>query len=117
MSTLEAGRAGEDAAVRYLENRGYEILVRNYRVREGEIDIVAAQADEVAFVEVKWRRSDCFAAPGASVDARKQVRLRNAAAYWMAEYGECNARFDVIEIVQGLSEPVPRINHIKNAFM
>jgi len=117
MSALTAGRAGEDLAARYLEKKGYTILTRNYRVREGEIDIVAARKDMVAFVEVKWRRSDRFAAPGASVNEKKRARLRRAAALWMAEHGEANARFDVIEIVEGLSEPAPRIHHIEEAFV
>ena len=115
--TLASGRAGEDIAARYLIAKGYVILTRNYRVREGEIDIVAEREGAVVFTEVKWRRSDRFAAPGASVGARKQARLRRAAAFWMAEHGECDARFDVIEIIEGISSHAPRINHIVNAFV
>jgi len=98
---IKRGRAGEDMAARLLESKGYSIIGRNWRVREGEIDIIAARGDIVAFVEVKWRRNDRFAAPGESVTAKKRARLRRAAAMWMAEHGEKNARFDVVEIVAG----------------
>ena len=117
MSAPEAGRSGEDTAACWLEHRGYTILTRNFRVREGEIDIVALQGNTVVFVEVKWRRNTRFAAPGESVSLHKQARLRQAAALWMAANGEQNARFDVIEIVQGLSEIAPRIHHIVDAFI
>ena len=117
MNTQMSGRVGEDLAVQYLEGKGYTILDRNYRVREGELDIVAARGDAVAFVEVKRRRSDRFAAPCESVDARKQARLRRAAALWMAEHGEVNAQFDVIEIIMDEKEIAPRINHIEEAFI
>jgi len=116
MNTQTSGRAGEDIAARHLEAKGYTILTRNYRVREGELDVVAAKDDAVVFAEVKWRRNDRFAAPGESVGARKQARLRRAAALWMAEYGERDARFDVIEIVEGIDGHGPRINHIEDAF-
>ena len=116
-STITTGRAGEDLAASWLEGRGYTILSRNWRVREGELDIVAERGDTVAFVEVKWRRDARFSAPGEAVNAKKRSRLRKTAALWMAEYGEKNARFDVIEMVAGPAGSDPRINHIIGAFV
>ena len=56
LSTAQKGALGEDAAVSYLESKGWEVLARNFRVRVGEIDVIARQGDTVAFVEVKsWR--------------------------------------------------------------
>jgi putative endonuclease len=75
------GRA-ETAAADYLFERGYRILARNFVVRGGEIDIVAACGDTVAFVEVK-ARADVDAALGAITPA-KQHRLARAAAAWVA---------------------------------
>ena len=69
------GNWGEDAAVRYLKTRGYEILDRNYRSSWGEIDIIARQRDVLAFVEVKTRHSLKFGRPAAAVTG-KQIRLR-----------------------------------------
>ena len=112
----KAGRAGEDLAASYLEKKGYAILTRNWRVREGEIDIIADNGDVVAFVEVKWRRNTRFATPGESVTWKKRARLRRAASLWMAEYGERNARFDVVEIVDDKEGHTPRIRHIVGAF-
>ena len=117
MNAPEQGRAGEDIAAQWLENRGYKILDRNYRVREGEIDIVAFQERTVVFVEVKWRRSTRFATPGESVGARKRARLRHAALMWMVEHGEWSARFDVIEMVANVNGLSPHIHHIVGAFV
>ena len=116
MDKIATGRMGEDLAVRHLEGKGYTIVTRNWRVREGEIDIIASQGDTVAFVEVKWRRNASFASPGESVTAKKRASLRRAASMWMAENGEKNARFDVIEMVAGQGGAPPSIRHIVGAF-
>jgi len=65
MSTgkVEVGRLGEDLAVRYLRELGYQILTTNYRCRQGEVDIVAREGEEVVFVEVRTRRSQAFGTP------------------------------------------------------
>jgi ribonuclease HII len=117
VTAADSGRTGEHAAARYLEARGYLVLERNFRVREGEIDLIAAHRDMIVFVEVKRRRSAAFAAPAEAVNTRKQACLRAAAALWMAEHGELPARFDVVEVIQGLSDREPRIHHIENAFI
>lgn len=116
--TAESGRAGEQIAAGFLRGLGYRILAENFRVRYGEIDLIAKQGDMLVFVEVKTRRSDRFASPGESVTARKQARLRDAASLWLSEHGgESPSRFDVIEVILGLSDKAPRIHHIENAFV
>ncbi|MDR3207638.1 MAG: YraN family protein [Oscillospiraceae bacterium] len=117
MTAAESGRAGEQAVARYLEAKGYRVLEHNFRVREGEIDLIATHRDMIVFVEVKQRRSAAFAFPAEAVTAKKRARLRAAAALWMADHGEVPARFDVVEVFQGLSDKAPRIHHIENAFM
>lgn len=113
MNTLLQGRAGEACAAEYLRKKGWEIIAASYRSRFGEIDLIARRRGTVAFVEVKLRRSDAFAAACEAVDARKQERLRRTAACWLAESGgDWDCRFDVIEVYTGSG----RINHIENAF-
>jgi putative endonuclease len=73
------GALGEDAAKRWYEARGYEIVDRNWRVREGEVDLVARRGSMIVFCEVKTRSSDRFGVPVESVTATKQRRLRTLA--------------------------------------
>ena len=79
------GVAGEDAVAAWYVARGYEIVDRNWRVREGEIDVIARDAGSVVFCEVKTRRGDAFGAPVEAVTARKQQRLRLLARLWLAD--------------------------------
>ena len=95
------GQAGEDAVASWYAAAGYEVLDRNWRVREGEIDIVARRAATVVFCEVKTRRSDAFGTPAEAVTARKQVRLRKLAVHWLRD-NDVRAdvlRFDVASVL------------------
>jgi putative endonuclease len=94
------GRNGEDAAAAWYEAAGYLILDRNWRVREGEIDIVAKRGATVVFCEVKTRRSDAFGTPAEAVTPRKQGRLRSLAGQWLAAHRERAdvLRFDVAAV-------------------
>src|SRR3954470_9256191 len=66
----ELGRSAERAAERYLERRGLRLIARNYRTRLGEIDLVMSHADELVFVEVRFRSSDSFGTGSDTVDAK-----------------------------------------------
>lgn len=112
MDSHAFGRRAEEAAANYLEQAGYALLRRNYRVRGGEIDLIARQGETLVFVEVKARSSAFFGAPREAVGPEKQRRLTLAAGRYLQESGfEGFCRFDVIEADEGL-----RLNHIKNAF-
>src|ERR1700690_2326869 len=91
------GQLGEDAAAAWYTAAGYEILDRNWRVREGEIDLVVADARAVVFCEVKTRRSDAFGAAAEAVTTRKQQRLRMLAGRWLGAHSTSvpTFRFDV----------------------
>ena len=94
------GRNGEDAAAAWYEAAGYIVVDRNWRVREGEIDIVAKRATTLVFCEVKTRRSDAFGTPAEAVTPRKQARLRTLAGQWLSVHRERadELRFDVAAV-------------------
>ncbi len=93
------GALGEtEVATRY-KQAGYIIVARNYRCRDGEIDIIAMATDgTTVFVEVKTRRGTCFGG-AESVTARKLARMRKAAVHWLRDKPFRQVRFDVVEVL------------------
>ena len=109
----KTGRSGEDAAVQYLKQQGYTILERNYRLRIGEVDIIARDKEYLVFLEVKTRRSKQFGSPFEAVDIRKQRQIvKVAAAYVQGK--EIPVRFDAVAV--HLNGPNVRVEVLKNAF-
>jgi putative endonuclease len=111
------GRFGEDVAVRHLTDAGFGILERNWRCREGEIDIVARDGRFIVFCEVKTRSGTGFGLPAEAVGRAKAARLRRLAARWLAERrpGDADVRFDVVAIRRSPSAPL-LVEHIRDAF-
>lgn len=104
MNNVQLGRIGEDAAVKILQSKGYEILERNYRCKSGEIDIIALRNSEISFIEVKTRQSYRYGRPCEAVGYRKQQRIRTTALHYLNEMRNKgvfyrNMTFDVMEIV------------------
>jgi putative endonuclease len=97
---LDLFRFGEEEACRFLKKNGCKIVERNYRIRAGEIDIVAKHRNTVLFVEVKTRRTSDFSQPYEAVGFRKRKNLRLAAKVYAQErnLGRLEFRFDVISI-------------------
>ncbi len=94
------GSRGEDAVARWYEERGYTVASRNWRVREGELDLVLQRGRTLVFCEVKTRRGDAFGTPFEAVTIAKQRRLRTLAVRWLSEH-EARARdlrFDVAAV-------------------
>lgn len=92
----------EQMAAAFLQEKGYQILERNYRDRYGEIDLIARDGRYLVFVEVKYRASSANGYPEEAVDARKQARIRHAASYYLysRHYPEDTpCRFDVVAIL------------------
>ena len=112
------GQQGEEAAARFLRQRGFVILERNVRSRLGEIDLVARDGAVLVFVEIKARRAGAAVPPQVSVTARKQTRLgRLALGYLQAKgLGESRCRFDVVAVEVGAGDQAPAIRHIPGAF-
>ena len=101
MERQRIGQKAEDAAVRLLQSRGLAILARNYRGKVGELDIVARDEQTLVVVEVRIRSSDQFGGAAASVDCRKQAKIRRATALLIHQRKDLAAlpvRFDVIAI-------------------
>ena len=80
----EVGRHGEQVVARRLEEDGWEVLARNWRCEQGELDIVAVDGDCLVSVEVKTRRTAAFGSPQEAVTAAKLARLRRLTAAWLA---------------------------------
>ena len=114
MSTRSRGAAGEALAEQFLLSKGLTIVARNYACRYGEIDLIARDGAETVFVEVKLRRDAAFSQASDAVTPAKRERLKKTALFYFAQFGECPARFDVIELYDKL-RPV-RIRWIRNAF-
>jgi putative endonuclease len=97
------GAAGEALAAEWYLERGYAVLDRNWRRREGEIDLIVARGSEVVFCEVKTRSSTAFGSPAEAVTPTKQHRIRRLAAAWLREsrQGWSVVRFDIAGVMDG----------------
>ena len=101
------GARGEDLAARWYEEQGYEVLERNWRRREGEVDLIVRRGATVVFSEVKTRSSDRFGTGAESVLPAKQRRIRRLASRWLSELtpaagrARVVVRFDVVSITSG----------------
>lgn len=96
------GATGEDTVAAWYAARGFEVLARNWSVREGELDVVARRAGLVVFCEVKTRSSAAYGSPALAVSVTKQRRLRRAAGAFLASTPSLRAdelRFDVATVI------------------
>ncbi len=97
----ELGRRAERAAERFLIRRGLRTIARNYRTRMGEIDLVMTHADEIVFVEVRYRSRTDFGDGAATVDYNKQQRLVRAARHYLNRHSDdIPCRFDVVSVTR-----------------
>lgn len=111
------GKRGEDAAARYLELMGYEVIERNWTCPAGEADIIARDGQAVVFVEVKTRRGIQKGFPSEAVTAEKRRRYEKIAAFFLRGFEEADipVRFDVIGLLV-ISEDRAMIKHHVNAY-
>lgn len=108
------GRYGEALAARFLKEKGFLIIKRNYRYKKGEIDIIARKDNLLLFVEVKTRTTINYGYPEEAVSAKKAGLIIDAADYFIHKTSwNFNIRFDIISITIG-SEA--RIKHFEDAF-
>lgn len=114
----ELGRYGEDLAAAHLTAAGMRVLARNWRCREGELDIIALDGDALVFVEVKARSGNGFGAPAEAVGPVKARRVRGLACRWLVDNrppGAHDLRFDVVSVVRRRGQQ-PELLHLRDAF-
>ncbi|WP_353647752.1 YraN family protein [Nakamurella sp. A5-74] len=113
------GRRGEQLAAEYLESMGLVVLSRNWRCREGELDIVATDGiDRLYFCEVKTRSGEGFGSPAESVTMGKRRKIRRLATIWLSEHrlGSWRAtQFDVISVLWPPQDE-PQLRYLPDAF-
>lgn len=113
----ELGKWGEDMAAKFLEEKGYHIVARDWKDNHKDIDIVAIDTDTLVFVEVKTRRNDYFLQPEQAVNGKKIKNITLAANRFVKMHQiDLQMRFDIISIV-GTDESNCTINHIEDAFL
>jgi putative endonuclease len=112
----ELGNRGEEIALRYLSERSYEILEKNWRYGRLEVDIIARLEDELIIAEVKTRTGNFMEYPQDAVTRKKQARLINAANAYIYKFSlNINVRFAIITVIFDNHAPF-RVDHIENAF-
>ena len=113
----ELGRRGEDLAVEYLTQRGLVVLSRNWRCRDGELDVVATDQERLVVCEVKTRSGTRYGEPAEAVDGRKAARISRVTQAWLAAHQVrwCEIRFDVLAVLAEPGRPVT-VQHYEAAF-
>lgn len=116
MTSKETGNMGETAVCRYLESKGYRIVERNFRIKGGEIDIIACNDEYITFTEVKTRRRNSMVSAFEAITASKiRFIIRTASEYSQRFPLKYQPRFDVAEVITE-NNIVSEINYIENAF-
>jgi len=117
MKRRELGALGEKIAAEHLANLGYVIRERNFRSREGEIDIITEKDDFLIFVEVRTRRSHAFGTAEESVTAKKKERLIAVAQAYMEDRDDLppSWRIDVVAVELTMDRKISRLELIENA--
>ena len=115
-TAVSIGMSGEETAVKILKKHGYKVIERNYRTRQGEIDIIAKDGEYTCFVEVKFRKNGDFGDPGDFIDERKQQKIIKTAQYYAVKNGiyDTPMRFDAVLINAGKKKSNAEV--IKDAF-
>ncbi|MGB8993715.1 MAG: YraN family protein [Pseudonocardiaceae bacterium] len=113
----ELGKRGEDLAADYLAGTGLVVLSRNWRCREGEIDLIATDGERLVVCEVKTRSGTGYGEPSEAVTPAKAARIRRVTAVWLRTYavGWCEIRFDVVAVLCPQDGPAT-VEHLQGAF-
>jgi putative endonuclease len=114
---LNLGQLGERLAAEKLQALGYDLVARNYRCAQGEVDVVARHNDVWVFVEVRTRRGGAFGSPEESITPRKRAHMRAAAQSYLAANNltEVDWRLDVVAVALSARGELLRVDVIENA--
>lgn len=112
----EEGELGERIAVEYLKKKGFKIIDRNFRIRGGEIDIIAIDGDVLSFIEVKTRRSNEFGTPLEAITPWKMRALIKSAEFYKMKHPNLpeSMRIDAVGIVLDHAGKATSIELVKN---
>jgi len=117
-STQDKGQTSESFALQYLVDNGLQYLAKNYRNRQGEIDIILLEGNIYVFVEVKYRKNNQFGGAISAVTYKKTQKIKQCAKFYLQQEGlnEYNTpcRFDIIALEGDINKP--QITWLKNAF-
>ncbi|MGB6977356.1 MAG: YraN family protein [Gammaproteobacteria bacterium] len=113
----QIGQAAEDAACRFLQEKGLRLVAKNYACKLGEIDLIMLDRQTLVFIEVRYRANQRYGSGAETVTLPKQHKLAKTAQFYLqyhatAKNSDC--RFDVVALTQ--INPKPNIEWIKNAF-
>jgi len=111
------GALGEKLAAEYITQRGYRILTTNYRVKEGEVDIIAMDGDCLVFVEVRTKTSRFYGTPEESITPTKKAHLMAVASRYIEKLEKlpANWRIDVVAVEMDSRGKVKRLTLLQNA--
>lgn len=117
MRRKSLGSLGEEIAEDFLTRKGYKILEKNYRCREGEIDIVAEKDKEIVFVEVRTRKGKGYGIPEETITEKKKEKMKTVALHYLATHPKVSPswRIDFIAIEMGKKGEILRIELIEGA--
>jgi len=117
LGRLSLGKKGEAVARHHLEKLGYTILEQNYKVKIGEIDMIAEHGNDLVFIEVKTRSSTTFGHPAEAVTRTKQHKIIRTAQYYLSckKHKNRSMRFDVVAVLFS-RQGVAKVEVIRDAF-
>ena len=117
MNKRVIGDGNEDLVCKYLTSQGLRIIARNFRCRQGEIDIIARDKEYLCFMEVKFRKNSEFGQPQEAVNISKQRKISKVSRFYLYSKNlsfDTPIRYDVIAV--SVNEGIKSVKWIKNAF-
>lgn len=113
---MKLGDWGEEKAVEYLSEKGYQIIQRNFRCKAGEIDIVTIHKNTLVFIEVKTRNNMHYGLPCEAITPTKMRHLKKAIAYYTAIYKmeDWDLQLDVLELL--MVEGHCYVHHLEDVY-
>lgn len=117
MNTRNQGKKAEEYVCKYLSTQGYKIIERNFTIRGGEIDIIASQAGEIVFVEVKSLHKDSSLDLAETISSAKKRHLIRSCRIWLGrnKRTEVDWRIDFVGIKFTSYDKITSLKHIRNA--
>ncbi|MDR1628447.1 MAG: YraN family protein [Oscillospiraceae bacterium] len=113
----QKGYIGEEIAIKYLKNKNFNFICKNYYSKYGEIDIIFEDLQYIIFAEVKMRKKNSLVRGIESISAKKQENIIKTAYIYLEKFKKIKQpRFDVIIIEYDYKVNIKSINHIENAF-